>query len=154
MLHPARVVTFLIALAFGLVLHHLVGEVGTDDQAGPSGSQSELARENTPVANELSRRWKLLPQVIEAHAGYSGGDDFGVIVADAVCDKCRRKNLLSRLARDIWVSDLKGITSFKVRVAHDDSRGQPLTRTWNVRREARALYNRYGNGLVDPDTAP
>lgn len=151
MLHPARVLTFLVALALALVVHHFVGDSSAGDDPGSSATASDLSRDNIPVANELSRRWGMLPRVLEAHAAYSDGDDFVVVVATAVCDRCKRRNLLDRLARDIWVSDLKGLTSFKVQVAHEDERGRPLTQTWNVRRDARALYDRYGNGLVDPD---
>lgn len=152
MLHPARVLTFLVVLALGLVLRHYVGEVGRDEPAEPDVAPSVVAAHNTPVANELSRRWALMPQVVEAHAGYSGGDDFGVVVASAVCLHCNRQNLMSRLARDIWVSDLQHLTSFKVSIALEGQRKRPLTHTWNVRRDAPALYDRFGNGLVDPDT--
>lgn len=150
MLHPARVMTFLIALALGLVLRHFVGDVTPTDDTDESPSASALARQNTPIAHELTRRWSMMPQVEEAHAGYVGGDDYGVVIADAVCGRCNRKNLLNRLTRDIWVSEMEGLTSFKVRVAREGERNRPLTRTWNVRRDARVLYDKYGNGLVDP----
>lgn len=151
MLHPARLLTALVVFVVAVVLREFVGEVGADEPA-PERRTTASARHNTPIAQELTQRWRMLPRVLEAHAGYSDSDEYAVIVANAVCEKCNRQTLLARLARDIWVSDLQGLTSFKVSVAHEDGRRRPVTRTWNVRKDARELYDRYGNGLVDPDT--
>lgn len=153
MLHPARVLTALVVLVVTLALRHAVP--GLEDRPEPDRHVTDAAsRHNQPIVEDLTGRWRALPQVVEAQAGYSGATDFGVVTASAVCERCSRRTLMWRLARDIWSSDLSHVTSFKVVVAEDRDRSHPLSQTWNVRRDAATLYDRYGKGLVDPDTVP
>lgn len=149
MLHPARLLTALLVLVAGLLLRSVVGEV----HAGPdTPSEAALASvHNQPLVEQLGLRWKLVDDVQDAHAGYSGGPRFGLVTAYAVCGSCDLHELQQRLARDIWTSELVHVTAFKVSVAHEDARGTPLVHTWDPVRDAAQLYDSFGNGLVDPD---
>lgn len=151
MLHPARLVTALLVFLLALGLRGLVGDLGSQDEREASRQASAETRHNLAIARELGERWQLLPQSLEARAGYSSPEGYGVLTGYAVCERCNRRNLVARLVGDVWRSDLQGITSIKISVAYDDDRAHPVTETFDPERDAQKLYDRYGNGLVDPD---
>lgn len=150
MLHPARLLTALVVLLVALAVR---GAVPDGEEA--SLSPPQVAQHNQPLAEQLGLRWRQLPDVLDAHAGYrgpaSGSGSGGVVTAYAVCTACDLAALQQRLARDIWTSQLLRLDRFRVSVAHDDRRDRPQVATWDVAGDAAELYDRYGNGLVDPD---
>lgn len=151
MLHPARVLTAVAVLVLGLALRTILHEGGWFEPGGEEVSSAAAVRQNQPVAEQLAVRWRIIPDVLEAHVGYAGTARGGVVDGFAVCERCDLAALQRRLVRDVWTSELVAVERFRVRVAHDDRRGRPLVETWVVDDDAAELYDRYGNGLVDPD---
>jgi hypothetical protein len=150
MLHPARLLTALVVLVTALTLRSAVRDVMDGPPVEPDAPRL-AARHNQPLAEELSLRWRQLPGVIDAHAGYTSGPDHGSLTGYAVCLRCDLSALERRLVRDVWTSKLVALREFTITVAHDRDRHHPLVETWNTVRDAAELYDRYGNGLVDPD---
>lgn len=152
MFHPARIVTALLVLVLALVAREVTERDETRGGArdDPETTAGRVAvRHNTPITQELTQRWKALPQVTDAQAGYDGV--LRVVTAYAVCDPCNRENVASRLSRDIWWSDLQDVDRVRVKVAREEDRGNPLVQEWDPVADAARLYDRYGNGMVDPD---
>lgn len=150
MLHPARLITAFLVLVLALVVRSSLGDVGETDQETPPPNPA--ARHNQPVVEQLTLRWRQIPGVQDAHAGYGFAAGRGTVTGYAVCTRCTLEGLARRLVRDVWTSDLVGISSFTVHVAGEDASDEPLSQTWRPVKDAATLYERYGNGLVDPDT--
>ncbi|HET7682831.1 MAG TPA: hypothetical protein VFK34_04100 [Marmoricola sp.] len=150
MLHPARLLTALVVLVTALVLRSAVHDAMSDSPEERPSLRVDV-RHNQPLAEELSLRWRQLPGVIDAHAGYTSGQDHGTLTGYAVCLRCDLPALERRLVRDVWTSKLVRLREFTITVAHDADRHHPLVQTWHTVRDAHELYDRYGNGLVDPD---
>lgn len=151
MFHPARIVTALLVLVLALVVREATERGGEQDEQDEQETTTVrvAVRHNTPITQELTQRWKAMPQVTDAQAGYDG--ILRVVTAYAVCDPCNRENVASRLSRDIWWSDLQDVDRVQVKVAFEDDRGNPVVQEWNPVADAARLYDRYGNGMVDPD---
>lgn len=147
MFHPARLITALLVLVLALIGRE-VRAVMEEPEPGPAVSRAAV-RHNTPVTEELTRRWRSLPQVTDAQAGYDGARR--VVTAYAVCAPCNRENVASRLSRDVWWSDLQDVDRVRVMVALEDDRANPVVQEWDPVADAARLYDRYGNGMVDPD---
>ena len=148
MFHPARIVTALLVLVLALVVRGAT-ERGEEQDEQETTTARVAVRHNTPITQELTQRWKTMPQVTDAQAGYDG--IHRVVTAYAVCDPCNRENVASRLSRDIWWSDLQDVDRVQVKVAFEDDRGNPVVQEWDPVADAPRLYDRYGNGMVDPD---
>lgn len=150
MLHPARLITAFLVLMVALVVRSSLGDLGETDQE--TSRPNPAAVHNQPVVEQLTLRWQQIPDVQDAHAGYSFRAGRGTITGYAVCTDCSLQDLARRLVRDVWTSDLVGVTSFTVHVAGEQATDEPLSQTWEPLEDAVTLYDRYGNGLVDPDT--
>ncbi len=148
MFHPARVATALLVLVLALVAREVRERVEAQDEPERTTARAAV-RHNTPLTQELTQRWKALPQVTDAQAGYDG--ILRVVTAYAVCAPCNRQNVASRLSRDIWWSDLQDVDRVQVKVALEDDRANPVVQEWDPVADAARLYDRYGNGMVDPD---
>lgn len=146
MLHPARIATLLVVLALTLAVRALTDPA---DSGPPAPPASTATQHNIAVTTELTQRWRQLPEVREAQAGYDAASR--TVTASAVCDACPLHQLVEKLAGDVWRSRLEDVGLVRLRVAHDDDRGRPITQEWDPVADAAMLYDRFGNGMVDPD---
>lgn len=157
MLHPARLLTLTIAFVAALVLRGAIGDALDQSDEDPGGTPTRISANeeyNTPAVQQLTQRWLQIPDVEDAHAGYTPRGSGGVVEAYAVCRSCNLTELADELAQDVWTADLHGVSRFQVRVAREDGISDPLTQEWDPVRDAAKLYDKFGNGLVDPDKVP
>lgn len=156
MQHRARVATALVVLV-GLVGAAVAGVLvvlDRDPEPEYDVDADRAAARNQPLTEQLTLRWKLIDDVVDAHAGYRRERTQaapGTVVAYAVCDSCDLVELEKKLVGDLWRSELVEVASFDVAVAHDADRDAGRRSHWDVEADAKRLYDRYGNGMVDPD---
>ena len=148
MVNVARISVALVWLVICLIIRGLVP--GHDDT--PTNLlDSPAVAHNQPAMEQLSERWRALDGVVDAHAGYTEESGSGEVIGYATCDGCDLGELRTKLVGDVWSSDLEKVATFEITVTDANDSSKRLFARYDPVKDAKRLYEKYGNGFINPD---